>query len=117
MKIAKLPDGNVLQFEDHVPDEEIDNHVRTHMKDHIGKKLTSDQKEKEQQVTHEQRHQELMQGLSVVAQLLHHISTQNVDGHSTLLEALQEHSKLLANKKKTKVLRDDKGKVIGAEEC
>lgn len=116
MKIAKLPTGKVLKFPDETPDEAIDYTVRAHLDSHTKKTQEEANKVQQAQMESVQRHDQIVQGLDSVSQLLHHLIKHTVEGHVVVGNALRENTQAHLKPKKTKAIRDDKGKITGAEE-
>ncbi len=117
MKVAKLPNGKTLKFADDMPDSAIDAIAREHMKDHIQKTRSNEEKEYQSAQEMAQRHQDLLQGLSTIAGLLQNFIEEAKQGHSELISGMKETTKAIKTPKKTRLIRDEKtGKATGAEE-
>lgn len=123
MKIAKLPTGKVLKFPDETPDDAIDQTVRAHLKTHIAKNQEIKQKEEKSNADGEQRHNQIMNALGIIAKI-HHGHSQKMDeflqqaivGHKQIMDAFNDLTKAQLKLKKRKAIRDSKGTLIGAEE-
>lgn len=116
MKVAKLPNGKTLRFPTEVSDEAIDQVVRECMKDHIA--MNNHEKEKKQRSDAEtsQRHNQI---LNVMQQVVHShgvLLNHAVQGHREIMEALHGLTKAQSKPRKRRAIRDENGKLIGAEE-
>ncbi len=109
MKVAKLPDGGTFKFSDDAPDEIIDHAVRLHTEGQ--KKKVKEGEEKEQK-----KHDEILQGLQVVAHLIHQLLEHTKAGHEAIGGILKEHTEALKKPRKMKAVRDSGGKITGSEE-
>lgn len=116
MKVAKLPNGKTLRFPSEVSDEAIDQVVRECMKDHIAmSKHEKEQKQKSDTDT-AHRHNQLLNAMQQVVHshgvLLNHAT----QGHKEIMGALKDLAKAQSKPKKRRAIRDEHGKLIGAEE-
>lgn len=123
MKIASLPTGNVLKFPDEIPDDIIDKAVEAHLAQHTAKTKAEKEKQDKEKAEGTQRHDQIIQSLAIIAQLLHNLTQHSINEHGTISKNHQEAThafndllKTIKTPKKRRLIRDSKGKTIGAEE-
>jgi hypothetical protein len=123
MKIAKLPTGKLLKFPDETPDEAVDHVVRTHIDRHIQEKKAAEDKIQHEKDEHLGRHQQITDMLALIAQLLHNLTEHTINGqhiasnnHKEAGDAFMCLLSEISKPKKRRLVRDEKGKAIGAED-
>lgn len=116
MKVAKLPNGKTLRFPSEVSDEAIDQVVRECMKDHM--ELSKHEKEQKHKADTEtaHRHSQLLNAMQQIVHsngvLLNHAT----QGHREIMGALKDLANVQSKPKKRRAIRDEHGKLIGAED-